>query len=120
MQNAWAIAFLLLSEVAVIFVSYIRFGKYPATHSYLAKFYGLCLLAGIHRFTGLSCVRVGRDWGRCCRPNHQRRDHRDSFTGGFATRGRALLICRALNQLGDEGDCGLARVGWGPVTVYSY
>jgi len=23
----------------------VRFGKYPATHSYLAKFYGLCLLA---------------------------------------------------------------------------
>ena len=32
------------SEAAVILVSYVRFGKYPATHSYLTKFYGLCLL----------------------------------------------------------------------------
>ncbi len=31
----------------MVLVSYARFGKYPATHSYLAKFYGLCLLAAV-------------------------------------------------------------------------
>lgn len=46
-QNWPAIAAILLSEAASIFVSFIRFGKYPATHSYLAKFYGLCLLAAL-------------------------------------------------------------------------
>jgi CDP-diacylglycerol--glycerol-3-phosphate 3-phosphatidyltransferase len=39
------IALILLSEAVCILVCYIRFGKYPATHSWLAKFYGLCLLA---------------------------------------------------------------------------
>ncbi|HEY1661447.1 MAG TPA: CDP-alcohol phosphatidyltransferase family protein [Verrucomicrobiae bacterium] len=39
------ISLILFSEGAVILVSFIRFRKYPATHSYLAKFYGLCLLA---------------------------------------------------------------------------
>jgi|SRR5215831_2724983 len=42
-----AISLMLFSEAAVIAVSYIRFRKYPATHSYLAKFYGLCLLAAL-------------------------------------------------------------------------
>jgi len=46
-QNLWAIALILISEVAVVLVCFIRFRKYPATHSYLAKFYGLCLLAGL-------------------------------------------------------------------------
>ena len=41
------IALILFSEAACILVSYVRFGKYPATHSYLAKFYGLCLLAAL-------------------------------------------------------------------------
>jgi CDP-diacylglycerol--glycerol-3-phosphate 3-phosphatidyltransferase len=41
------IVLILLSEAGCIFVSYVRFGKYPATHSYLAKFYGLCLLAAL-------------------------------------------------------------------------
>ena len=41
------LSFLLASEVFVVLVSYARFGKYPATHSYLAKFYGLCLLAAV-------------------------------------------------------------------------
>jgi CDP-diacylglycerol---glycerol-3-phosphate 3-phosphatidyltransferase len=46
--QSWpAIAAILLSEAASIFVSFIRFGKYPATHSYLAKFYGLCLPAAL-------------------------------------------------------------------------
>ena len=46
-QNILAIALILFSEAIVILVSYVRFGKYPATHSYLAKFYGLCLLAAL-------------------------------------------------------------------------
>jgi hypothetical protein len=41
------IALILFSEAAVIVISFIRFAKYPATHSYLAKFYGLCLLAAL-------------------------------------------------------------------------
>ena len=44
-QNWLLIALILLSEAGCILVCYVRFGKYPATHSYLAKFYGLCLLA---------------------------------------------------------------------------
>jgi CDP-diacylglycerol--glycerol-3-phosphate 3-phosphatidyltransferase len=47
MQNWLAIALILISEAISILVSFIRFGKYPATHSYLAKFYGLCLLAAL-------------------------------------------------------------------------
>lgn len=46
-QNMLAIALLLLSEAGTVFIGFVRFGKYPATHSYLAKFYGLCLLAGL-------------------------------------------------------------------------
>jgi len=42
-----AISLLIASEIAVMAVSFIRFRKYPATHSYLAKFYGLCLLAAL-------------------------------------------------------------------------
>jgi CDP-diacylglycerol--glycerol-3-phosphate 3-phosphatidyltransferase len=44
-QNWPLIALIVLSEAGTILTSYARFGKYPATHSYLAKFYGLCLLA---------------------------------------------------------------------------
>lgn len=33
-----------LSETDCVPVSFIRFGKYPAAHSYLAKFDGFCLL----------------------------------------------------------------------------
>jgi len=39
-----AIALIVASEGAALLVSFLKFGKYPATHSYLAKFYGLCLL----------------------------------------------------------------------------
>jgi CDP-diacylglycerol---glycerol-3-phosphate 3-phosphatidyltransferase len=46
-QNWRLIALILLSEAGCILVSYIRFCKYPATHSYLAKLYGLCLLAAL-------------------------------------------------------------------------
>jgi CDP-diacylglycerol--glycerol-3-phosphate 3-phosphatidyltransferase len=44
-QNWLLIALILLSEATVILVCYVRFGTYPATHSCMAKFYGLCLLA---------------------------------------------------------------------------
>lgn len=47
MENLWAVAVLVLAEAASILTSYSRFGKYPATHSYLAKCYGICLLAGL-------------------------------------------------------------------------
>jgi CDP-diacylglycerol--glycerol-3-phosphate 3-phosphatidyltransferase len=43
--NLWLIALMLLSEAGCISICLIRFGKFPATHSWLAKFYGLCLLA---------------------------------------------------------------------------
>ena len=46
-QNFLLLGLILLSEAVVIFVCYAKFGKYPATHSWLAKFYGLCLLAGL-------------------------------------------------------------------------
>jgi CDP-diacylglycerol--glycerol-3-phosphate 3-phosphatidyltransferase len=46
-QHSSLIALILASEAGCILVSYTRFGKYPATHSYLAKFYGLCLLAAL-------------------------------------------------------------------------
>lgn len=46
-QNYFLILLILFSEAAVILVSFARFQKYPATHSYLAKFYGLCLLAAL-------------------------------------------------------------------------
>jgi CDP-diacylglycerol--glycerol-3-phosphate 3-phosphatidyltransferase len=41
------LALILASEAAVIFACCAKFGRYPATHSWLAKFYGLCLLAGL-------------------------------------------------------------------------
>ena len=46
-QNWVLLALILLSEAVVIFVCYAKFGKYTATHSWLAKFYGLCLLGGL-------------------------------------------------------------------------
>jgi CDP-diacylglycerol--glycerol-3-phosphate 3-phosphatidyltransferase len=46
-QDWFLISLILCSEAACILVSFIRFGKFPATHSYLAKFYGLCLLAAL-------------------------------------------------------------------------
>lgn len=42
----WAAILVLLgSEIATILLSLFRFRVMPATHSYLAKFYGLCLFA---------------------------------------------------------------------------
>jgi CDP-diacylglycerol---glycerol-3-phosphate 3-phosphatidyltransferase len=46
-RNWWWLALILLSEAAVVLVCYAKFRKYPATHSYLAKCYGLCLLGGL-------------------------------------------------------------------------
>lgn len=47
MQNLWAIALILATEASSILVCTMKFGKYPATHSWLAKLYGLCLLGGL-------------------------------------------------------------------------
>jgi hypothetical protein len=38
---------MLALEAACVLVSWVRFGKYPAAHTYLAKFYGLALLGGL-------------------------------------------------------------------------
>ena len=54
MRNWWLIALILASEAGCILVSYARFGKYPATHSYMAKFYGLCLLASLVALLGFN------------------------------------------------------------------
>jgi hypothetical protein len=43
-QNLWLIALMLLSEAGCILTCLVRFGKFPATHSVLAKIYGLGLL----------------------------------------------------------------------------
>ena len=45
--HLWLIGLILLSEAVNILVCCFRFGKFPATHSYLAKFYGLCLLGAL-------------------------------------------------------------------------
>jgi hypothetical protein len=50
------IALIVLSEAGTILTSYVRFGKYPATHSYLAKFYGICLLVALLVFNAGSWV----------------------------------------------------------------
>jgi CDP-diacylglycerol--glycerol-3-phosphate 3-phosphatidyltransferase len=46
-HNLPAVGLILLTEAAGILVCAVKFGKYPATHSYLAKFYGLCLLGAL-------------------------------------------------------------------------
>jgi CDP-diacylglycerol--glycerol-3-phosphate 3-phosphatidyltransferase len=46
-QNLWAVAVILGSEAGSVLVCAAKFGKYPATHSWLAKGYGLCLLGGL-------------------------------------------------------------------------
>jgi CDP-diacylglycerol---glycerol-3-phosphate 3-phosphatidyltransferase len=43
-QSLWAIILILFTEACVIIICLVKFGKLPATHSWLAKFYGLCLL----------------------------------------------------------------------------
>ena len=50
------LALILLSEAGVISVCLVRFGKFPAAHSWLAKFYFLCLLAG---FVALFAFNAG-------------------------------------------------------------
>jgi CDP-diacylglycerol--glycerol-3-phosphate 3-phosphatidyltransferase len=51
-RNWLALALLLSSEALVILVCYTKFHQYPATHSILAKFYGLCLLGGLIAMLG--------------------------------------------------------------------
>lgn len=55
-QHWLLIVLILLSEAGCILVSYVRFGKYPATHSYLAKGYGLSLFAA---FSALLVFNAG-------------------------------------------------------------
>ena len=45
--NVPAIILILVLEVLVIMVCYLKFGTYPAAHTWLAKFYGLYLLFSI-------------------------------------------------------------------------
>jgi len=47
MQNWIPIMLILALEIAVVLTCFLKFGTYPATHSWLAKFYGLSLLAGL-------------------------------------------------------------------------
>jgi CDP-diacylglycerol--glycerol-3-phosphate 3-phosphatidyltransferase len=44
-QHVWGLAALLALEAICNLTSLARFRRLPATHSYLAKFWGLCLLA---------------------------------------------------------------------------
>lgn len=46
-ENSWLVVLMLASEAGAIVVCLLRFRKFPATHSILAKCYGLCLLAGL-------------------------------------------------------------------------
>lgn len=46
-QNLPALLIILGSQGGAIAFCALKFRKYPATHSYLAKFFGLCLLAGL-------------------------------------------------------------------------
>jgi CDP-diacylglycerol--glycerol-3-phosphate 3-phosphatidyltransferase len=43
----WAIAAVLATEGLLILISFLRFRKYPAAHTWLAKFFGLVLLFGL-------------------------------------------------------------------------
>ncbi len=45
--NLWPIAVILASEAGNILVCLVRFGKFPAAHTLLAKAYCLCLLGGL-------------------------------------------------------------------------
>jgi CDP-diacylglycerol--glycerol-3-phosphate 3-phosphatidyltransferase len=44
-QQITPVLFLVISELLGIGLSLVKFRAYPSTHSYLAKFYGLCLFA---------------------------------------------------------------------------
>lgn len=46
-QNWPWLTVIMTSEIAVILFCYAKFGKYPSTHSYLVKCYGLCLMAAL-------------------------------------------------------------------------
>jgi CDP-diacylglycerol--glycerol-3-phosphate 3-phosphatidyltransferase len=47
LQNWPWLAAILASEAAVILFCFAKFGKYPSAHSYLAKCFGLSLLAAL-------------------------------------------------------------------------
>ena len=62
-ERTWLwIAFMVASEALAILVCFIKFRKYPATHSYLAKTYGVCLLCGL---IALLVFSAG-DWAVVC------------------------------------------------------
>jgi CDP-diacylglycerol--glycerol-3-phosphate 3-phosphatidyltransferase len=46
-RNWLLVALIVASEALAALVCFVKFHRYPATHSYLAKFYGLCLLGGL-------------------------------------------------------------------------
>ena len=50
-----AVALLLAAELATLLTCLLKFGKYPATHSWMAKTYSLCLLGGL---TALLCFNA--------------------------------------------------------------
>ena len=48
LERNWLLLMLILSsEALVILVCYAKFRTYPATHSIMAKIFGLCLLGGL-------------------------------------------------------------------------
>lgn len=48
LERTWPwVAAILGSEALAIAVGFLKFGKYPAAHSWLAKLFGLCLLGGL-------------------------------------------------------------------------
>jgi len=52
LENGLAISPILLLEAAVVLLCFYKFGTYPATHSWLAKFYWLTLLFSLSRLNG--------------------------------------------------------------------
>ena len=65
-QRTWPwVAAILGSEALAIAVGFLKFGKYPAAHSWLAKLFGLCLLGRAGCLAGLCRRRlVSDDHGR--------------------------------------------------------
>lgn len=47
LQTWWAIGLVLVTEALLILISFLRFHRYPAAHTLLAKFFGIVLLAGL-------------------------------------------------------------------------
>lgn len=53
-NNRLLLALIVLPEAVGILVCLLKFGSYPATHSWLAKCYGLCLLGGLIALLGFN------------------------------------------------------------------